>query len=362
MDRRWRYSRHTNRRSREWRGPSLPATCAVIAPRSNPDRTGKPPHRVRAAHYRKAGSHENRKSRHQNGSAETPPDIAVRSRRNPVAQGPMHSETRAAPKSPSAACSARASGEDTLCPSADRLAERLRLTPDASPRKPAPPLAAVCCRDCPVIGSTAGLPRGPDGALGHGRRRGETSRRRSGPPERCRCLAADRRVCAEAIRTCRRASLPYLPDSSHQRPYRRSAASEVPMSPESAARLADSGIRPQSNDHPPAHCLRHSREMTLLCSRNPTQQPAFGGDDIALPTFDLRTKARRPRVGHSIRAEMGHSCRAPRHIAHFGFQMDLEPWCGCLFSVRPSRAAVIISVVNSGMVPNLPRFWLSGLI
>ena len=52
--------------------------------------------------------------------------------------------------------------------------------------------------------------------------------------------------------------------------------------------------------------------MTLLCSRNLTQQPAFGGDDIAFPTLGLRTKARRPRVGHSIRAEMGHSCRVPR--------------------------------------------------
>jgi hypothetical protein len=38
--------------------------------------------------------------------------------------------------------------------------------------------------------------------------------------------------------------------------------------------------------------LRHSREMTLLCSRNLTQQPAFGGDDIAFPTFGLRMKAR----------------------------------------------------------------------
>src|ERR1017187_9066045 len=35
--------------------------------------------------------------------------------------------------------------------------------------------------------------------------------------------------------------------------------------------------------------------MTLLCSRNLTQQPAFGGDDIAFPTFGLRTKARRLR-------------------------------------------------------------------
>src|ERR1019366_6946048 len=41
--------------------------------------------------------------------------------------------------------------------------------------------------------------------------------------------------------------------------------------------------------------LRHSREMTLLCSRNLTQQPAFGGDDIAFPIFGLRTKARRLR-------------------------------------------------------------------
>jgi hypothetical protein len=35
--------------------------------------------------------------------------------------------------------------------------------------------------------------------------------------------------------------------------------------------------------------------MTLLCSRNLTQQPAFGGDDIAFPIFGLRTKARRLR-------------------------------------------------------------------
>lgn len=35
--------------------------------------------------------------------------------------------------------------------------------------------------------------------------------------------------------------------------------------------------------------------MTLLCSRNLTRQPAFGGDDIAFPTFGSRTKARRVR-------------------------------------------------------------------
>ena len=45
----------------------------------------------------------------------------------------------------------------------------------------------------------------------------------------------------------------------------------------------------------PVRGLRHSRELTLLCSRILTQQPAFGGDDIAFPTFGLRTKARRLR-------------------------------------------------------------------
>jgi hypothetical protein len=73
------------------------------------------------------------------------------------------------------------------------------------------------------------------------------------------------------------------------------------------------------------HVLRHSREMTLLCSRNLTQQPAFGGDDIAFPIFGLRTKARRLRWVHSIRAEMGHSCRAPRFMCWF---LKLRTACG----------------------------------
>src|SRR5450755_3234527 len=41
--------------------------------------------------------------------------------------------------------------------------------------------------------------------------------------------------------------------------------------------------------------LRHSREMTLPCSRNLTQQPAFGGDDIAFCAFGLGTKTRHLR-------------------------------------------------------------------
>src|ERR1017187_7039508 len=53
-------------------------------------------------------------------------------------------------------------------------------------------------------------------------------------------------------------------------------------------------LRVQYENHTPG-LLRHSREMTLPCSRNLTQQPAFGGDDIAFPTFGLRTKARRVR-------------------------------------------------------------------
>src|ERR1035437_8899496 len=49
---------------------------------------------------------------------------------------------------------------------------------------------------------------------------------------------------------------------------------------------------------PPANCifanfLRHSREMTRVCSRNLTQRPAFGGDDNAFPTCGLRIKVRR---------------------------------------------------------------------
>jgi hypothetical protein len=39
--------------------------------------------------------------------------------------------------------------------------------------------------------------------------------------------------------------------------------------------------------------LRHSREMTRVCSRNLTQRPAFGGDDNAFPTCGLRIKVRR---------------------------------------------------------------------
>src|ERR1035437_4377426 len=39
--------------------------------------------------------------------------------------------------------------------------------------------------------------------------------------------------------------------------------------------------------------LRHSREMTRVCSRNLTQRPAFGGGDNAFPTCGLRVKVRR---------------------------------------------------------------------
>jgi hypothetical protein len=39
--------------------------------------------------------------------------------------------------------------------------------------------------------------------------------------------------------------------------------------------------------------LRHSREMTRVCSRKLTQRPAFGGDDNAFPTCGLRIEARR---------------------------------------------------------------------
>src|ERR1035437_350973 len=39
--------------------------------------------------------------------------------------------------------------------------------------------------------------------------------------------------------------------------------------------------------------LRHSREMTRVCSRNLTQRPAFGGGDNAFPTCGLRIKVRR---------------------------------------------------------------------
>jgi hypothetical protein len=35
--------------------------------------------------------------------------------------------------------------------------------------------------------------------------------------------------------------------------------------------------------------------MTLPCSRNLTQQPAFGGDDIAFCAFGLGTKTRHLR-------------------------------------------------------------------
>jgi hypothetical protein len=43
----------------------------------------------------------------------------------------------------------------------------------------------------------------------------------------------------------------------------------------------------------PRKNLRHSREMTRVCSRNLTQRPAFGGDDNAFPTCGLRIKVRR---------------------------------------------------------------------
>jgi hypothetical protein len=56
-----------------------------------------------------------------------------------------------------------------------------------------------------------------------------------------------------------------------------------------------------------AQNLRHSGEMTRLCSRNLTQQPAFGGDDNACYTFGLRTKTWPFPVGHSISAKVDHS-------------------------------------------------------
>jgi len=62
--------------------------------------------------------------------------------------------------------------------------------------------------------------------------------------------------------------------------------------PEYIDRSYDQTLYPVEGESP---MLRHSREMTLLYSRNLTQQPAFGGDDIAFPTFGLRTKARRLR-------------------------------------------------------------------
>src|ERR1035437_3612951 len=39
--------------------------------------------------------------------------------------------------------------------------------------------------------------------------------------------------------------------------------------------------------------LRHSRELTRVCSRKLTQRPAFGGGDNAFPTCGVRIKARR---------------------------------------------------------------------
>ena len=39
--------------------------------------------------------------------------------------------------------------------------------------------------------------------------------------------------------------------------------------------------------------LRHSRELTLVCSRKLTQLPAFCVDDNAFPTCGLRIKAQR---------------------------------------------------------------------
>src|ERR1035437_3398000 len=57
--------------------------------------------------------------------------------------------------------------------------------------------------------------------------------------------------------------------------------------------LGTLGTRIPDRRASPDHFLRHSREMTRVCSRNLTQRPAFGGDDNAFPTCGLRIKVRR---------------------------------------------------------------------
>src|SRR5450759_1262933 len=81
--------------------------------------------------------------------------------------------------------------------------------------------------------------------------------------------------------------------------------------------------------------------MTLLCSRNLTQRPAFGGDDIAFPTFGLRTKAWHLRWVTLSAQKWVILARAPRHMRELRIQHQGRPY-RVLYAFDPRRNAVLL--------------------